>query len=226
MWFRWRFCSALEVILATALAQSLAGWTGSKVVLFDQYRHGRDALPTSVDTSRTLGFFISHNPVVIDLTEAHTPEAGLVAVQQQFRNTPNKGYGYDLLRCMSGDPVIRDKLNSLPRSEVLFNYRGRLTSIFSGSNLFRLPDENNGAADDPRGISIGATHDPRGVRYYPISISADIVSGRLIVKFVYSENLHDRHTITEFGDAFSESLQRLSGHHDEQTDRLIRTGTK
>jgi non-ribosomal peptide synthase protein (TIGR01720 family) len=214
-----------EVILGTALAQSLADWTGSEVVLFDQYRHGRDALPASVDTSHTLGFFISHNPVVVNLSGARTPEAGLAAVQQQFRNTPNKGYGYDLLRCMSGDPEIRDQLNSLPRSEVLFNYRGRLTDIFADSKLFRLAPELSGSTDDPRGISISATHDPRGIRYYPISISADIVAGQLIVKFVYSENLHERHTIAQFRDAFSKSLKRLSGRHGEQTARLIRTGT-
>ena len=214
-----------EVILATALAQSLASWTGSKVVLFDQYRHGRDALPTSVDTSRTMGFFISHNPMVIDLSEADTPEALLATVQKQFRDVPNKGYGYDLLRCLSGNPEISGQLNSPNRSEVLFNYRGRLSDIFADSTLFRLAPELGGSPDDPRGISISATHDPRGIRYYPLSVSADIASGRLIVKFVYSESLHDRNTITEFRDTFSKSLRTLGVHHEEQTARLKRTGT-
>ncbi len=214
-----------EVILAAALAQSLASWTGSKVVLFDQYRHGRDALPTSVDTSRTMGFFISHNPMVIDLRKTDTPEAVLATVQKQFRDVPNKGYGYDLLRCLSGDPEISDQLNSPARSEVLFNYRGRLIDIFAGSTLFRIAPELGGSPDDPRGISISATHDPRGIRYYPISVSADIVGGRLIVKFVYSESLHDRHTIAEFLDSFSNSLQLLIGDQEGETARLIRTGT-
>ena len=215
-----------QVILVTALAQSLADWTGSKTVLFDQYHHGRDALPASIDTSHTTGFFISHNPMVIDLSEGYAPEAGLATVQKQFRNVPNKGYGYDLLRCLSGDLEISNKLNSLPRSEVLFNYRGRLTDIFADSALFRLSPELRGSVDDPRGISITATHDPHGIRYYPVSISADIVNGRLIVKFVYSENLHSLSTITELRDAFSKSLQMISGCHDEQTVRLIRTAAK
>ena len=215
-----------EVILVTALAQSLAGWTGSEVVLFDQYRHGRDALPTGVDTSHTIGFFISHNPMVIDLSEADTREAGLTAVQKQVRNVPNKGYGYDLIRCLSGDRGISEKLNSLPRSEVLFNYRGRLTDIFTDSALFKLAPELSGSADDPRGISITGTHDPSGIRYYPISISADIISGRLIVKFVYSENLHHRSTISKLRDAFSESLQIFGGSHDEQSARMKRAAAK
>ena len=210
----------------TALAQSLAGWTGSEVVLFDQYRHGRDALPTGVDTSHTIGFFISHNPMVIDLSEADTREAGLTAVQKQVRNVPNKGYGYDLIRCLSGDRGISEKLNLLPRSEVLFNYRGRLTDIFTDSALFKLAPELSGSADDPRGISVTGTHDPRGIRYYPISISADIVSGRLMVKFVYSENLHHRSTISKLRDAFSESLQIFGGSHDEQSARMKRAAAK
>ncbi len=215
-----------EVVLVTALAQSLAGWTGSEVVLFDQYRHGRDALPTGVDTSHTIGFFISHNPMVIDLSEADTWEAGLTAVRKQVRNVPNKGYGYDLIRCLSGDRGISEKLNSLPRSEVLFNYRGRLTDIFTDSALFKLAPELSGSADDPRGISVTGTHDPGGIRYYPISISADIVSGRLIVKFVYSENLHHRSTISKLRDAFSESLQIFGGSHDEQSTRMKRAAAK
>jgi non-ribosomal peptide synthase protein (TIGR01720 family) len=215
-----------EVILATALAQSLAGWTGSEVVLFDQFRHGRDAVPTGVDTSHTIGFFISHNPMVIDLSEADTREAGLSTVQKQLRNVPNKGYGYDLLRCLRGDRGISDKLNSLPRSEVLFNYRGRLSDIFTDSALFKLAPELSGSADDPRGISITGTHDPRGIRNYPISISADIIGGQLIVKFVYSENLHRLSTISKLRDAFSESLQIFGGSHEEQTARLRRAAAK
>ncbi|MEC7803537.1 MAG: SDR family NAD(P)-dependent oxidoreductase [Pseudomonadota bacterium] len=215
-----------EVILATALAQSLADWTGSETVLFDQYRHGRDALPAGIDTSHTTGFFISHNPLVIDLSEAHSPEVRLATVQKQFQAVPNKGYGYDLLRCLSGDPGISDKLNSIPRSEVLFNYRGRLTDIFADSTLFTLSSELSGSVDDPRGISITATHDPHGIRYYPISISADIVNRRLIVKFVYSKNLHSLSTVIELRDAFSESLRTMSGCHEKQPVRLIRTVVK
>ena len=215
-----------EVILATALAQSLAGWTGSEVVLFDQFRHGRDALPIGVDTSHTIGFFISHNPMVIDLSKADTREAGLAAVRKHLQNVPNKGYGYDLLRCLSGDREISEKLNSLPRSEVLFNYRGRLTDIFTDSALFKLAPELSGSADDPRGISITATHHPRGIRYYPISISADIVGGRLIVKFVYSDNLHHLSTISKLRDAFSESLQIFGGSHEKHTAGLRRAAAK
>ena len=160
------------------------------------------------------------------ISESDTREAGLAVVRKQLQNVPNKGYGYDLLRCLSGDREISDKLNSLPRSEVLFNYRGRLTDIFTDSALFKLAPELSGSADDPRGISITATHDPRGIRYYPISISADILGGRLIVKFVYSENLHHPSTISKLRDAFSESLQIFGGSHEEQTAGLRRTAAK
>jgi len=215
-----------EVILTTALAQSLSGWTGSEVVLFDQFRHGRDTVPGGIDTSHTIGFFLSHNPMVIDLSGADTPEAGLASVQKQLRNVPNKGYGYDLLRCLSGDPELKDKLDSLPRSEVVFNYRGRLTDFFAESALFRFSPKMSRSADDAHSISIGSTHDPRGIRYYPISIAADIVGGRLIVKFVYSDNLHRLSTITELRDAFTEFLQMIAGCLEEQSARLTRTAAK
>ena len=57
--------------------------------------------------------------------------------------------------------------------------------------------------------SIGNTHAPAGIRYYPIAISSQVWRDQLRLNFVYSENLHRRETVESLAEAFRARLLRL-----------------
>ena len=184
-------------LILTALARTFAAWTGSDTVLIDMMGHGRDAgIADDVDPMETVGFFISYTPLVLRLAESGA-EPAAPSLTDQIEPLMRHGLDFDLLRFMAGDASVREALQDLPRAEILFNHHGQLDEPdeLPRSSLFSAAPE-----------SIGSTHSPSGIRYYPIAVTSKIHYGRLRVNFVYSTNLHERSTIVALAEEFRSQL--------------------
>ena len=110
--------------LLTALGCALASWMHTRTLLIGLEGHGREDLFDTVDVSRTVGWFTSFFPVVLDLEEAAEPAAQLMAVKEQLRQIPTRGMGYGMLRYLSQDQDFADQLCRLPEPEVSFKLLG------------------------------------------------------------------------------------------------------
>src|SRR6185312_8848317 len=92
----------IDDALLSALARALAGWTGSPRLRVDLEGHGREPLFADVgdagdlDVSRTVGWFTSQYPVVLEAGDAGPGEA-LVSAKERLRAVPGRGIGYGLL---------------------------------------------------------------------------------------------------------------------------------
>jgi non-ribosomal peptide synthase protein (TIGR01720 family) len=130
--------------LLTALAVAVADWRrrrgtgggavddGSVLVALEGHGREEDAVPGTVDLSRTLGWFTSvfpvrlaPGPVVAADVRAGGPDAGraLKRVKEQLRALPDRGVGYGLLRYLN--PRTAAGLARLPAPQLGFNYLGR-----------------------------------------------------------------------------------------------------
>ena len=70
-------------VLLTALAQAVSRWTGASATLVELEGHGREPLFDDVDLSRTVGWFTSLYPVVLDLSGVVSiDESGIAAVRE------------------------------------------------------------------------------------------------------------------------------------------------
>ncbi|MBI5301746.1 MAG: amino acid adenylation domain-containing protein [Chloroflexi bacterium] len=182
-------------VLLTALAQTVACWTGARALLVDLEGHGREDLFADVDVSRTLGWFTSVYPVRLELN-ATTPGHALKSVQEQLRRVPHHGIGFGLLRYLNRESTAQ--LAASPHAPVSFNYLGQLDAILPASAPFSLSRE-----------PIGAERSPRGQRTHLLDISAAIVGGELQVEWTYSENIHRRETIERVARDFIAALRGL-----------------
>ncbi len=108
-------------VLLTALVETFADWTGRRNLLVALEGHGREDLFTDVDVSRTVGWFTSLFPVLLDISAATDPGEALKLVKEELRAVPNRGIGYGLLRYLSGTDAL-----PAPQPEVSFNYLGQL----------------------------------------------------------------------------------------------------
>src|SRR5204863_6104544 len=88
----------IDEVLLTALAQTIASWSGRARVRVTVEGHGREPLFDDVDLSRTVGWFTTTYPVLLDLTGANGPGDALKAVKEQRRAVPRSGIGYGVLR--------------------------------------------------------------------------------------------------------------------------------
>jgi amino acid adenylation domain-containing protein/non-ribosomal peptide synthase protein (TIGR01720 family) len=189
-------------VLLAALAQALSEWTGEKRVLVDVEGHGREEIVEGCDLSRTVGWFTTIFPVLLEVSNSSAMGETLKSVKEQLRRVPNRGIGYGLLRYLRGEETISSQLEKLPQAQVSFNYLGQLDQIFRDeSSPFAL-------INDLVGLSRG-TH---GKRKYLIDIDGGVRDGRLQMEWVYSDELHAQRTIEVVAESFIRKLRRLIEH--------------
>jgi non-ribosomal peptide synthase protein (TIGR01720 family) len=188
-------------VLLTALAQVLAAWTGTKSVLFSLEGHGREDLFEDIDVSRTVGWFTSRFPVLLELGEETEPGTLLPAIKEQVRGIPNRGIGYGMLRYLRQDADAM-ALGALPQPDVEFNYLGQLDQTLSNEELlFQLAAETTGP-------DVG----PDNPLSHLLIINGQVVGGQLEVSWTFSTRLYREQTIAQLAEHFLTALRALIAH--------------
>jgi amino acid adenylation domain-containing protein/non-ribosomal peptide synthase protein (TIGR01720 family) len=188
-------------LLLTALAQAFASWTGRPRLLVDLEMHGREAPGLEIDLSRTVGWFTSFYPALLDLGEASGPGAALKAIKEQLRGVPNRGLGYGLLYYLSGDGRLAGQLRLQPAAEASFNYLGQMDRLLPNLAPLTFMRELSGL-DQAR----------CGRRRHLLEINGIVLGGRLQVRWCYSANVHERTTVERLAGRFLEALRGLVAH--------------
>ncbi|QRN93140.1 amino acid adenylation domain-containing protein [Archangium violaceum] len=183
--------------LLTALARTVGRWAGNPLVLVDVEGHGREELLAGLDVSRTVGWFTTYYPALVDLRDAAGPGEALRAVKEQLRAVPSKGMGYGLLRHLRED----SGLAALPAAELSFNYLGQVDGALAGSGMLTLAPEG-----------MGLQRGPRNRRPYLLDVMGAVVGGQLQVTWTYGEALHRRETVERLAADFLERLRELIAH--------------
>jgi amino acid adenylation domain-containing protein/non-ribosomal peptide synthase protein (TIGR01720 family) len=192
----------IDDVLLTALVRAFQRWTGEQALLVELERHGREELFEDVDLSRSVGWFTSTFPVLLELEEtAHTLGDALKSTKEQLRRIPRGGIGYGLLRYLCRDAEVASKMGALPRAEVSFNYLGQFDQTFEASGLFALASESSGAARDARA--------QRGNLF---EINASVIGSRLQAEWTYGAEMHTAATVENLARNFVKELQELIAH--------------
>ncbi|RUS95283.1 hypothetical protein DSM106972_090590 [Dulcicalothrix desertica PCC 7102] len=188
-------------VLLTALVLAFNSSFGKRRLLVDLEGHGRENLFQGVNLSRTVGWFTTIFPVLLDLEETIIPGEALKSVKEQLRQIPKQGINYGLLRYLKQDKAISARLQAMPQAEVLFNYLGQFDTVISSSSLFEIAQQ-----------SIGAESNPQGNRSHLLEINALVSGGQLQLNWTYSEAVHHRATIENLAQEFIAALQNLIVH--------------
>jgi amino acid adenylation domain-containing protein/non-ribosomal peptide synthase protein (TIGR01720 family) len=188
-------------VLLTALVLVLSKWTNSKSVLFNLEGHGREDIIDGVDLSRTVGWFTSIFPVLVELEATEKSADALKCVKEQLRAIPNKGIGYGLLRYLSQDAEIATQLQAFPQAQISFNYLGQFAQVLNTSAWMQLASE-----------SAGVEHSLDNNRAHLLDINSIISGERLQINWIYSKNVHQQKTIENLAQEFVKTLQELIAH--------------
>ncbi|HEX2094716.1 MAG TPA: amino acid adenylation domain-containing protein, partial [Longimicrobiaceae bacterium] len=187
--------------LLTALARTFAGWTGDARVLVEMEGHGREDLFDDVDLTRTVGWFTTTYPVLLDLRGAGDEGAALKRVKEQLRGVPNQGIGFGALRYLRPDAAGRERMSALPRAEVGFNHLGQADQALADEGMFSLARESAGD-----GMS------PLAPRNHLFEVSTIVIGGRLRVDWSYSEAVHRPETVESLAERYLAELRGLVAH--------------
>ncbi|MFE9404149.1 amino acid adenylation domain-containing protein [Streptomyces sp. NPDC006530] len=141
------FHAGVDDVLLTGLALAVRSWRAEQEpgdgtertpsgVLLHLESHGREQITDDIDLSRTVGWFTSLYPVLLDpgpldprspdRFDAALVERALKRVKEQLRGVPDHGVGFGMLRHCN--PVTRSRLAAAPEPQIGFNYLGRYTA--------------------------------------------------------------------------------------------------
>jgi hypothetical protein len=149
-------------ILLTALGMTVNEWTGRDKILVRLEGHGREKLASDLDLSRTIGWFTSECPVILDMDNSGDIPYQIKQVKEKIRNIPKKGVGYGILKYVtSSENKYSMKFNLKP--EISFNYLGQFDQDIK-SDIFELSK-----------VSPGYSMSPDSEREYALYINGMIV---------------------------------------------------
>lgn len=182
-------------ILLTALAHALRDWTGRGRTRIDLEAHGREDIVDGLDIARTVGWFTSISPVVLDL-DPNGDAPALCKIKESLRSIPHKGIGYGLIR-----HIRRDPLPDHAPSGISFNYLGQFDQPASAT----LRIVEHAARPTVRRA-------PADQRPHTLEIEGRILDEALLIKWRHNPAILPTASVQSLADSFLVHLRRLITH--------------
>src|SRR4030095_10974686 len=189
--------SRIDEVLLTAMVGVWEEWSGSGRLRIDVEGHGREEIGEEVDVTRTVGWFTSVYPVVLERAGGGIEEE-LKRVKEELRRIPRRGVGYGVLKYMSREEEVRERLRGGEEAEISFNYLGQFDEMLEKKSEIRVVGEK-----------VGRGQSRRQKRKYVLEVNGAVGGGRLQMSWRYSERLHRRETIERVAKRYIERLREL-----------------
>ncbi|MFI6955728.1 amino acid adenylation domain-containing protein [Nocardia sp. NPDC050408] len=218
--------SGVNDSLLAALALAVRSWRAIRGVDAAATRirlegHGREeAAVAGADLNRTVGWFTSMYPVVLDLSgidadaawnTADATAAMLKTVKEQLLAVPQKGIGFGMLRHLNTDTA--GQLGGA-LGQIGFNYLGRISASDVPESLTDrswLPTADWGApeADQDRAMPAAAVVDINAI------VTDTDAGAQMNASFAYASEILDEACVRELAEYWVAALTMLAGHvHD------------
>lgn len=187
----------IDEILLMGIFAGFSAWSSYDHLLINLIGHGREALFDDIDLTRTVGWLNTDFPIRLfgERENLIGSVKLLQTISAHLRAIPHHGIGYGVLRYLSPDPAIRQRLREFPQAEVYFNYQGDYQQ-----------DVTHFTAVGGFG---GYHHDTQGGRGHLIGVVGSLVDGQLQLKWEYSQNMHRRETVEALVQQVADTLRAL-----------------
>jgi len=187
-------------ILLTAVGMAAADWADVEMVLINLEGHGRESIMETVDITRTVGWFTTRFPVLLNMNHLHDLSYQIKLVKETLRKIPNKGIGYGILKYLTPGEKRNGWTPRYEEPEIGFNYLGEFGQESGASG----PRFSN--------MKTGDTINPEFQNPQAININSVVVEGKLRLAFSYNKNEYERNTINALMDKWKEKLVNMIHH--------------
>ncbi|WP_331846023.1 amino acid adenylation domain-containing protein [Paenibacillus haidiansis] len=191
-----------EDLLLAALGIALAKWINSDGKFkINMEGHGREEVSDHVNVTRTIGWFTSIYPVLLDINMNKHLSYIIKSVKENLRNVPNHGFSYNVLK-YSGDSENgeREIITVSNTDTISFNYLGEFTLTAPCDWL------------DTSNINAGLSVSPASERVYDLEIYGMIIDKKLTFTFSYNKEAIDPIQLKKLIDYFIGSLEEIKQH--------------
>lgn len=182
--------------------------------------HGRESWDSSIDVSRTVGWFTSIFPLQVDVdTEEDDVVDTVRRIKDIRRKVPDNGRPYFAQRFLTPEGRAQFKEHD-GTMEVIFNYLGRMQQLEHDDSLFQQWSYPDNEDNEARVADVG----PHAERFALFEISASIARDEIHFSFLYNKNMNHQKEIQrwimECQRTLEETIQKLASMKDEVTFTL------
>ncbi|OLG07559.1 Long-chain-fatty-acid--CoA ligase [Bacillus paralicheniformis] len=198
-------------ILLTAASLALCDWMGERKLRIAMEGHGRDHTLPELDISRTVGWFTTIYPVLIDLHHAAEGELGLAVktVKDTLGRIPDKGMGYGILKYLTSSENKTIQFGKAP--EIGFNYLGQFN------------DTERQQKFSFSGLASGKDITPTWQREQTLEMSAMVRQNQLHFNLSYPPSRFHTTTMKQLLHMVKHNLHQIIKHcaHKQETEKTV-----
>jgi len=188
-------------LLLCAIGLTITEFANSKTFVIGMEGHGRENISQQIDTSKTIGWFTSVYPVLLEIDPNGSLSDSIKRVKENLRKIPTKGLGYGVLKYINKEDVFQ---GSEPW-DIVFNYLGQVDNAFQKNVWFK-------------GRELIESEDIN--EYYEVSeklsVNGYVQDGELVFNWSYSSLQYENSTIKELASAYIKNLLNVTEHCIEQ----------
>ncbi|WP_186314856.1 non-ribosomal peptide synthetase [Bacillus pumilus] len=185
-------------ILLTALGLSMKEWTGEDRHFIHLEGHGREDILPAVNVSRTIGWFTSMYPVLLDMSHADDLSYQIKYLKEELRHIPNKGIGYGILKYLTPDKM-KDAISFDLAPDISFNYLGQFDEQITG-------ELSRSTWDSGKSLS------PESEKPHALDIVGFVEQAKLHVTISYHQLEFEERTMEQFKDLLEKNVKTLISH--------------
>ncbi|HEU4963916.1 MAG TPA: non-ribosomal peptide synthase/polyketide synthase [Bacilli bacterium] len=178
------FQTEINDLLLSALGMVIQGLTGQSRVTVGLEGHGREDIHKKIDIDRTVGWFTSLYPVVIECREH--PQEAIISTKEMLRKVPNRGLGYG---------VLQQELPALA-TDIYFNYLGQVDA----------ESKDRKTQFDATGLSVAEEN----ATFRKLNISGGVMQGVLKFTITYDRSKFSADTMERFARMYQEALHAIT----------------
>ncbi|MBZ9521407.1 non-ribosomal peptide synthetase [Bacillus safensis] len=197
------YTTEMNDILLCALGLAVQEWTGESHVHVQLEGHGREDILSELDVSRTIGWFTSMYPVVLEAKPDQTIADAIKGTKEMLRRVPNKGIGYGILKYMTAAEPSGHHV----QPEISLNYLGQIDQEVT-TELFR-----------PSTYDMGRQASPNSEAVYKLNLSGLVQHNRFILSCSYCASEYEEQTIQQFMALLKGKIQSIITHCLAQQER-------
>ncbi len=193
------FGTQINDILLAALFAGIKERYGAGSVKIDLEAHGREPLHKAGNISRTVGWFTSIYPVLLECG-SDSPAAVIRSVKETLRQVPNNGIDYLLIR--NADPA------GYKPAQLFFNYLGQFDADIQSASWQ--------VSTEPKGDSLS----PEEELEYDWEIIGLVAGGQMEMTLTYNTAQYNTETIHQLMTAYQRNLTAMIRYCTELPDSL------
>ena len=189
-------------LLLTAVGRSYHHVTGNTYVSIQMEGHGREDIGQGLYLDRTIGWFTSMFPVVLENLGNNLDE-DIIQVKETLHRVPDKGVGYNVLKFINGKVGQgNDKI-----AMIGFNYLGEMDAESKNSNhgFFTQADDISQGTDFAAENKCGPS----------LSLDCIVTGGNLQMRLAYDIGVFTENQAEDFLKGIIEQITVITDHLNE-----------